>query len=201
MSPLQCFLFGLQPSRWRLRRPKQARLFARFLSFLGRLQSHARGHFSSLTAVWSLNNDLLKKKLIQFFLMIDRKTVDSTQEVWFTEGIDGAGNRALTTINWNCFYCCLYFFFYCVKVLTCKLPVNLWENIQTLSQSVSFQVFWKGSITANVFKQWCCKAELKWPVRVLEEISFLKSVLSYVTILLAYLSTGYSIFASGRSLS
>ena len=42
--------------------------------------------------------------------MIDRKTVDSTQEVWFTEGIDGAGNKALTTINWNCFYCCLYFF-------------------------------------------------------------------------------------------
>ena len=109
--------------------------------------------------------------------------------MWFTEGIEGAGNRALTTINWNWFYCCLYFFFYCVKVLTCKLPVNLGENIQTWSQKVSFQVFWKESITVNVFKRWCSKAELKWPVHVLEEISFLKSVLSYATILLAYLST------------
>ena len=38
--------------------------------------------------------------------LVDRKTIDSTQEV-FTEEIDRAGNRALTMINLNCLHFCL----------------------------------------------------------------------------------------------
>ena len=57
------------------------------------------GQFGSLSAVWSPNSD----GLIQFFWLVDMKTVDPTQEVWFTEGIYRAGSRALSTINLNCF--------------------------------------------------------------------------------------------------
>ena len=63
------------------------------------LQSQVQVRFSSLSAVWSPNNDFWENRLIQFFWLVDRKKVDSSQEVWFTEGIDRAGNRALTTIN------------------------------------------------------------------------------------------------------
>ena len=57
------------------------------------------GKFGSLWAVWSPNSD----RLIQFFWLVDMKTVDPTQEVWFTEVIYWAGSRALSTINLNCF--------------------------------------------------------------------------------------------------
>ena len=38
------------------------------------------------------------------------------------EGIDRAKSRALTTINLNCFTVVVFF---CVKVVTCKLPVDV----------------------------------------------------------------------------
>ena len=39
------------------------------------------------------------------------------------EGIDRAKSRTLTTINLNCFTVVVFFF--CVKVVTCKLPVDV----------------------------------------------------------------------------
>ena len=38
------------------------------------------------------------------------------------EEIDRAKSRALTTINLNCFTVVVFF---CVKVVTCKLPVDV----------------------------------------------------------------------------
>ena len=83
------------------------------ITFIGTLQSWAQGHFGSLSAVWLPNYELWENGSIQFFWLVDRKTIASTQGVRCTEGIDRAGNRTLIMINSNCFYgsyCC----FFCV---------------------------------------------------------------------------------------
>ena len=49
------------------------------------------------------------------FGLIDGKTMDSTQKVWFSEGID------------RCFNYC-FFFLFCLKVFNRKLPIDAWKT-------------------------------------------------------------------------
>ena len=79
--------------------------------------SSTQGHLDFLSAVWSLKNDLRENKLIQFLDgLIDGKTMDSTQKVWFSEGID------------RCFNYCFFFFLFCLKVFNRKLPIDAWKT-------------------------------------------------------------------------
>ena len=83
------------------------------------LQSRAQGHLSSLSAVWSPNNDFWENRFIQFFWLVVRKTIDSSQEVWFTEGIDRAGNRALKLILLLLLLFFVYLFAFKFSLLNC----------------------------------------------------------------------------------